>query len=224
MATSAMISTLMAMLCLSITHGLNEIPIPNDLALKLNQNQEIISQASTDYGHIIQESPIAVLQPSSISDIANLINYSNSLTNPFTISARGKAHSVLGQAMARNGIVVNMTNLNGFRKRSGIVVSDGKSPLGCYVDVGGEQLWIDVVHATLKRGLTPLSLTDYLYLTVGGTLSNAGIGGQSFRFGPLVSNVLELDVVTGVGELVTCSSSINSDIFYAVLGGLVKKL
>uniref|UniRef100_A0A9I9E0X3 Uncharacterized protein n=1 Tax=Cucumis melo TaxID=3656 RepID=A0A9I9E0X3_CUCME len=28
------------------------------------------------------------------------------------------------------------------------------------------------------------SRTDYLYITVGGTLSNAGISGQSFRYGP----------------------------------------
>jgi hypothetical protein len=37
-----------------------------------------------------------------------------------------------------------------------------------------------------------------LYLTVGGTLSNAGISGQTFRFGPQISNVHELDVITGM--------------------------
>jgi cytokinin dehydrogenase len=40
--------------------------------------------------------------------------------------------------------------------------------------------------------------TDYLRLTVGGTLSNAGIGGQAFRHGPQIANVHELDVVTGI--------------------------
>jgi cytokinin dehydrogenase len=91
------------------------------------------------------------------------------------------------------------------RNESGIVVSDCdvKNPLGCYVDVGGEQLWIDVLNATLKHGLTPLSWTGYLYLTVGGTLSNAGIGGQTFRFGPQISNVLELDVITGINYLIS---------------------
>ncbi|KAL9275371.1 Cytokinin dehydrogenase 4-like protein [Drosera capensis] len=33
-----------------------------------------------------------------------------------------------------------------------------------------------------------------LYLTVGGTLSNAGISGQTFRYVPQISNVYELDV------------------------------
>ncbi|KAF1864504.1 hypothetical protein Lal_00021927 [Lupinus albus] len=116
--------------------------------------------------------------------------YSNSLQTPFTIAARGQGHSVNGQAMADDGVVVNMTRLGDFRNGSGIIVCDE------YVDVGGEQIWIDVLHATLERGLTPLSWTDYLYLSVGGTLSNAGISGQTFRFGPQISNVIELDVVT----------------------------
>jgi cytokinin dehydrogenase len=53
-----------------------------------------------------------------------------------------------------------------------------------YVDAGGEQLWIDVLRATLQHGLAPRAWTDYLRITVGGTLSNAGIGGQAFRHGP----------------------------------------
>jgi len=55
-----------------------------------------------------------------------------------------------------------------------------------------------VLHATLERGLSPVSWTDYLYLTVGGTLSNAGISGETFRFGPQISNVFEMDVITGM--------------------------
>ncbi|KAI4376532.1 hypothetical protein MLD38_014282 [Melastoma candidum] len=93
-------------------------------------------------------------------------------------------------------------------------------PLGNYIDVGGGMLWIDVLLETLKHGLTPVSWTDYLYLTVGGTLSNAGISGSTFRFGPQISNVYEMDVITGTGEMVTCSDQQHQDLFYAVLGGL----
>jgi cytokinin dehydrogenase len=71
---------------------------------------------------------------------------------------------------------------------------------GCYIDASGGQLWADVLHAALEHGLTPRSWTDYLHLTVGGTLSNAGISGQTFRHGPQISNVQELDVITGTYE------------------------
>jgi len=75
---------------------------------------------------------------------------------------------------------------------------------GPFVDAAGGELWIDVLKATLKEGLTPRSWTDYLYLSVGGTLSNAGISGQTFRYGPEINNVLQLEVVTG--SFATCSS------------------
>ncbi|CAK8564041.1 unnamed protein product [Lathyrus sativus] len=182
---------------------------PKELVQMLIRDPFTLSLASTDFGHIIHQNPFATFAPSSIHDISKLIKFSNSLPIPFTIAARGQGHSVNGQSMTSDGVVVNMTELN-----NGIVVFDD------YVDVGGEQIWIDVLHACLEKGLTPLSWTDYLYLSVGGTLSNAGISGQTFRFGPQISNVHELDVITGEGDLVTCSTNKNSELFYAVLGGL----
>ena len=202
MAIDSMLSKTMAMLWLTtivLTQAMLSSAIfqtPKlEIDSKLNHDPQTLSLASNDFGLIVHEKPKAVLEPTSVSDISELIKLSNSLPTPFPIAARGISHSVHGQAMTNgDGIVVNMTNLNGFRNGLGIVVSNDNG----YVDVGGEQLWIDVLHATLERGVAPLAWTDYLYLTVGGTLSNAGISGQSFRFGPQISNVLELDVVTGM--------------------------
>lgn len=209
MAKNPLLSSLIAILCLSIivttTKGIRTPPPqlssfvpPKELASKFLRDNQTLSQASNDYGQIIHKIPLAVFEPTSVTDIINLVKYSSS--NNFTVAARGRGHSIMGQAMSTSdGFVLNMTNLNRFRNGSGIVVSDCvKGSNNCYVDVGGEQLWIDVLHTTLERGLAPLSWTDYLYLTVGGTLSNAGISGQTFQVGPQISNVLELDVVTGI--------------------------
>lgn len=168
---------------------------PKDILQMLIRDPVTLSLASTDFGHIVHQNPFAIFAPSSINAISKLIKFSNSLPFPFTIAPRGQGHSVNGQSMTNDGVVVNMTQLINYRFRSnesGIVVFDE------YVDIGGEQIWIDVLHASLERGLTPLSWTDYLFLSVGGTLSNAGISGQTFRFGPQISNVHELDVVTGM--------------------------
>ena len=94
--------------------------------------------------------------------------------------------------MAKDGVVVEMASLN-----SGIEVFKSED-LGFYADVGGEQLWIDVLEKAMEDGLAPVSWTDYLNLSVGGTLSNGGISGQSFLHGPQISNVLEMDVITGI--------------------------
>ncbi|CAL0304975.1 unnamed protein product [Lupinus luteus] len=53
--------------------------------------------------------------------------------------------------------------------------------------------------------MTPDGVVLNMTRLVGRTLSNAGINGRMFRFGPQISNVLELDVVTGKGDLVKCS-------------------
>nr|GMD92407.1 cytokinin dehydrogenase 7 [Ipomoea batatas] len=86
-------------------------------------------------------------------------------------------------------------------------------------------LVVNLRSLVLKRcvsghGLAPRSFTDYLDLTVGGTLSNAGVSGQAFRYGPQTSNVTELEVVTGNGDIAVCSETHNSELFYSVLGGL----
>ncbi|XP_041009435.1 cytokinin dehydrogenase 3-like [Juglans microcarpa x Juglans regia] len=196
------------------------------LADRLRDDPSAIKLASSDYGNIVKEIPAAVLYPTSINDIASLIKFadSNNASAPFNIAARGQGHSVHGQAMARNGVVVNMNSLKNYRNGNGVMVvssAAAASSMGrWYADVGGEQLWVDVLNATLEHGLAPVSWTDYLHLTVGGTLSNAGISGQTFRYGPQISNVYEMDVITGKGDFVTCSPKKNSDVFYAVLGGL----
>ena len=80
--------------------------------------------------------------------------------------------------------------------------------------------WKNVLDATLKQGLTPPVLTNYLGLSIGGTLAVGGIGGSSSRYGMQTDNVLELDVVTGDGKELTCSATSNPDIFAGVLAGL----
>ncbi|KAG6767133.1 hypothetical protein POTOM_028312 [Populus tomentosa] len=191
-------------------------PLPPELATKLHVDPVAIDSASTDYGNIVHSRPAAVLYPSSIEDIQGLVKSSYNCPIPFGISVRGNGHSVDGQDMARDGVVVDMKSLR--ENKTGIKIRVSKNHL--FADVGGEQLWIDVLHTTAAQGLSPVSWTDFLYLSVGGTLSNAGISGQTFLHGPQISNVYELDVITGKGELVTCSKGNNSDLFDAVLGGL----
>jgi FAD/FMN-containing dehydrogenase len=79
--------------------------------------------------------------------------------------------------------------------------------------------WSEVLRAAIPRGVAPPVLTDYLELSVGGTLSVGGIGGTILH-GAQVDNVLELEVVTGTGARVVCSPSRRADLFHAVLAGL----
>ncbi|KAI5069916.1 hypothetical protein GOP47_0014259 [Adiantum capillus-veneris] len=176
-----------------------------------------VSEASVDFGKLARLAPPrAVLKPASVQDIGSLVRgiYKAAVASnnnvAMTVAARGHGHSIHGQAQAPGGVVVDMTALRGIH----VMATE------LYADVRGGELWIDVLQATLREGLAPKSWTDYLYLTVGGTLSNAGISGQAFLHGPQISNVRQLEVVTGKGDVVVCSEKEHSDLFYAALGGL----
>lgn len=170
-----------------------------DIMSKIHTDHDATTEASSDFGHIVHATPNGVFRPTFPADIAALIRLSLSQPTPFTVAPRGKGHSSRGQAFAPGGIVVDMSALGDHDHRTSHRIA--VSVDGMYVDAGGEQLWIDVLHAALKHDLAPRVWTDYLRITVGGTLSNAGIGGQAFRHGPQISNVHELDVVTGTNSV-----------------------
>lgn len=158
-----------------------------------------VEAASRDFGGLHRVEPLAVLRPASANDVARLVRAAYESAEGFTVSARGHGHSINGQAQTSNGVVIDMSGGGGGSggtrrlKPAGPRVSEKER----YVDAWGGELWIDVLRRTLEHGLAPLSWTDYLYLSVGGTLSNAGISGQAFNHGPQISNVHEVDVVTG---------------------------
>ncbi|CAO2835664.1 unnamed protein product [Amaranthus hypochondriacus] len=208
--------TAIAICRLIITVGLTLAP--TQLLHHLSTHHTDMETVSLDFGRMTRTEPVAVFRPRSAVDVAELVKAATS-TVGFTVSARGHGHSINGQAHTSDGVVVEMGrrrlrdhNNDQFRPRVNFIQQ--------YVDVWGGELWVDVLKSTLVYGLAPKSWTDYLYLTVGGTLSNAGISGQAFNHGPQISNVLELDVVTGKGEIMTCSEKKNSELFHAVLGGL----
>jgi cytokinin dehydrogenase len=73
--------------------------------------------------------------------------------------------------------------------------------------------------AANAQKLTVPVITD-TFLSVGGTISTGGFGVTTYNLGLQVDHVQELEVVTGEGQIVTCSDARNSDLFNAMLGGL----
>ncbi|OAY43256.1 hypothetical protein MANES_08G054700v8 [Manihot esculenta] len=201
--------------CVPSNKSSSNIPWLENLNLDGYSSFDDIEHAAKDFGNRYHFQPSAVLHPKSVFDISSTIKYIFDMgsSSEITVAARGHGHSVQGQAQAHRGIVINMESLQGQEMR----IHTGETP---YVDVSGGELWINVLHETVKYGLAPKSWTDYLHLTIGGTLSNAGISGQAFRHGPQINNVYQMEVITGKGEIVTCSEEQNTDLFYGVLGGL----
>ena len=82
-------------------------------------------------------------------------------------------------------------------------------------DVAGMCTYEDLVAATLPYGLSPLVVPQLKTITVGGALTGLGIESTSFRNGLVHESVLEFDVLTGSGEIVTATpTGDHSDLFF----------
>lgn len=188
----------------STAPGPGVVAVP-ELVGELSTREPDLARAAADFGHQVHRRPRAVLLPAGPADVAAVVGFGRECGLP--VVPRGGGNSVDGQAQVRDGIVVDLAGL----ERVHEVRPDRIS-----VDAGAR--WSRVVEATLPYGTAPPVLPDYLALTVGGTVSVGGISGASHRHGCVADIVLDLDVVTPEGELVTCSPTRRADLFDAVRG------
>lgn len=82
-------------------------------------------------------------------------------------------------------------------------------------DVAGMCTYEDLVAATLPFGLAPLVVPQLKTITLGGAVTGLGIESTSFRSGLPHESVLELDILTGAGEVVTASPDEHAELFRA---------
>ena len=70
-------------------------------------------------------------------------------------------------------------------------------------EVGGMCTYEHLVAATLPHGLSPLVVPQLRTITLGGAVTGLGIESASFRNGLPHESVLEMDILTGAGDVVT---------------------
>jgi cytokinin dehydrogenase len=180
-----------------------------DLSGELSFDDAVLQTAADDFGRVVHKKPIAVLRPGDAQDIAKLVQLAN--RQGLKVAMRGQAHSFLGQTQVAGGVVVDSSSLNAVR----IV----KSGAGGTAEIGSGSKWHPVLMAANAEKLTVPVIAD-TFLSVGGTISTGGFGVTTYNLGLQVDHVQELEVVTGDGQIVTCSDARNSDLFNAMLGGL----
>ncbi len=166
-----------------------------------------LAEAADDFGHLISRTPLAVLRPGSVKDISRIIQFAGA--HGLKVAARGQGHSTYGQPQVSGGIVVDMRVFDSIH-----AIGPGGA------EVGAGVVWSDLIRAGIEAGVSVPVTTDYIELTIGGTLAIGGIGAQSPKQGLQVDNVLELEVVTGRGDVKRCSPRKDAHLFRSVLGGL----
>ena len=95
---------------------------------------------------------------------------------------------------------------------SGVIEVDARSR---WADVQGMTTYEDLVDALLPFGLMPLVVPELKTITLGGAITGLGIESSSFRNGMPHESVIEMDILTGAGEVVTARpEGEHRDLFY----------
>jgi len=90
-------------------------------------------------------------------------------------------------------------------------------PLTRTAEVLGMTTYEHLVDATLPYGLMPMCVPQLRTITLGGAVTGLGIESASFRNGTPHESVLEMDILTGAGEILTVTGADDDphrDLFY----------
>ncbi len=154
----------------------------------------------------IDKRPAIIAQCAGAADVIDAVNFARQ--HDLRVAVRGGGHNVAGNAVCDDGIVIDLSAMNGVRV----------DVAGRTVRAGGGCLLGDVDRETQAFGLAaPLgivSLTGIAGLTLCG-----GLGWLRRKHGMACDALVSVDIVTADGNLVTASKDDNADLFWAVRGG-----
>lgn len=184
----------------SALEGLREI-----LGDRVVFDESVRGEFKTDFGRIVERVPGCIVRCESSEEVARVVLYCRE--NSIPIVGRGQGHTQTGQSTTAGGVVVDTSSIKTIYEIDEV---------GLTANCGAGLPWRELVETTVPMGLVPRVLTNNLNVTLAGTTSVAGLGVASYRYGTQADNAVELEVVTGTGDIVVCSRDRNRELFDAV--------
>ena len=90
-------------------------------------------------------------------------------------------------------------------------------PAAGIVEAEGMASYEELVADCLPRGVMPAVVPQLKTITLGGAVAGVGIEASSHRYGLVHESALELEVLTGDGQIVVCRpDNEHADLFYAL--------
>jgi FAD/FMN-containing dehydrogenase len=150
--------------------------------------------------------PALVASCSGTADVVDAVNFARD--NDLIAAVRGGGHSVAGLSSIDGGMLVDLAPMRGVQV----------DPNRRLAHVQGGALWADVDRETQVFGLAApggvVSDTGVAGLTLGG-----GYGWLRRKYGLSCDHLVQAEVVTADGRVLTASEDSNADLFWAIRGG-----
>jgi hypothetical protein len=154
----------------------------------------------------IDRRPAVIVRCGSVQDVVIALDTARVLG--LAVAVRGGAHSFPGYSVCDDGMVIDLSRLNGVT-----VDPDAKT-----ARVQGGALLTDLDTATQVHGLAvPAGMVGHT--GVGGLTLGGGMGWLSRQAGLSIDNLISAEVVTADGRVLRASSEEHSDLFWAIRGG-----
>ncbi|HVA32716.1 MAG TPA: FAD-binding oxidoreductase [Candidatus Baltobacteraceae bacterium] len=172
----------------------------------IEPHQETYDEARRVWNGMIDRRPALIVRCHGASDVLAALRFARE--NGLPVAVRGGGHNVAGNAVCDDGIVVDLSPMQGVRV----------DPQARTARAEGGVTWGRFDRETQAFGLA----------TTGGLISTTGIGGFTLgggigwlvrKYGLTCDNLLSADVIALDGSFVKASATENADLFWALRGG-----
>jgi FAD/FMN-containing dehydrogenase len=154
----------------------------------------------------VDRRPAAIVRPLTADDVAAVVEYAR--TGGVELAVRSGGHSAAGHGTSEGGIVLDLVRLKAL------------------------ELDVDARAATAETGLTAGEVTaaaaahrlavpfgDAAVVGIGGLTLGGGVGYLVRKHGLTIDSLLEAELVTADGKLLTVDADRHPDLFWAIRGG-----
>lgn len=154
----------------------------------------------------------------STADLAAGVTFCREESVPLVV--KGTGHDYCGRSSASEALSIWTHHLRDVVVHDSFVVDDQQRDERVpAVTVGAGTRWLEVYQALAGTGRFVLGGGCTSVGAAGGFTQGGGYGSYSRRFGTAAGNVLEMEVVTADGEIVTTNPNEHPDLFWALRGG-----
>lgn len=155
---------------------------------------------------MISKHPSLIARCAGTLDVAVAVSFARD--NQLPLAIRGGGHSVAGQALCDDGLVIDLSFMDGVSvdAKARTVRAQGGCTLG------------EVDRATQAYGLaTPLGVVTET--GIAGLTLSGGMGWLRRKYGLSCDNLIGAEIVTAAGEVLRADADKNADLFWAIRGG-----